>query len=91
MAHGTYAPVAHSNPNIPLAHQKLLIVIQYYDGDKESAEDLASLIADLERIQNKEADILIFRRFDASEFSRSVRSKLEDKFDKVYFDIFSAN
>jgi hypothetical protein len=86
MANGTYAPVAHSNPNIPLAHQKLLIVIQYYEGDKESAEDLASLIADLERIQNKEADILIFRRFDASEFSRSVRSKLEDKFDKVYFE-----
>ncbi len=86
MADGTYVPaslpsrVAHGN------HQKLLIVLQYYDGDKQAAEELGELIADLERIRNNVADIMVFRRYDAGEFSSSVLTKLRDKFGLVHYE-----
>lgn len=86
MANGTYLPAAQQDKNRALSEKKLLIVIQYYEGDQEESEQLGALIADLERIRNRDADILIYRRHDAPEFSRSVRSKLEEKFDKVFFE-----
>jgi hypothetical protein len=73
-------------PFVPGNHQKLLIVLQYYNGDKEAAEDLATLIADLERIRNNQADILVFRRHDAAEFDSAVLTRLRDKFSTVHYE-----
>ena len=86
MADGTYVPASVPSRALHGNHQKLLIVIQYYDGDKQAAEELAELIADLERIRNNLADVMVFRRYDAGEFSQSVLAKLRDKFDKVYYE-----
>lgn len=65
--------------------KKLLVVIQYWDGDSEAAESLANLIADLERVPNKEADILVFGRHDAKDFSREAMRNLQSKFAAVHF------
>lgn len=86
MGDGTYVPASRPSQSAQMQNQKFLIVIQYYEGDRESAEDLGSLIADLERVRNKDADILILRRHDANEFDRGVRTKLSDKFEKVFFE-----
>lgn len=83
---GSYVPVSQPNRAQHGNHQKLLIVIQYYDGDKAAAEELGALIADLERVRNHTADIMIFRRFDASEYSSEIISRLRDKFDKVHVE-----
>ncbi len=64
--------------------KKLLIVIQYYAGDMEMAEKLADLIADLQRIRSREADILIFGRKDAPNFPVGAVQRLQAKFDNVY-------
>lgn len=85
MASGQLLPASSPSGSGRPTSQKLLIVIQYYGGDQNEAEELGSLIADLERIRNHDADILIFARFDAPEFSRDVLRKLESKFDKVGF------
>lgn len=63
--------------------KRFLICIQYYDGDRQIAEEVASLICDLERTRNHEADILLVRRADAQEFTAGTRAKLEAKFDRV--------
>lgn len=86
MADGTYVPASMPSRALPANYQKLLIVLQYFDGDKEAMEDLALLIADLERVRNNQADILIFRRHDAGEFSIGVIEKLRDKFNKVHYE-----
>lgn len=86
MADGSYVPASVPSRVLHGNHQKLLIVLQYYEGDKESAEELASLIADLERVRNNLADVMVFRRHDASEFSSGVLTKLRDKFNKVYVE-----
>lgn len=86
MADGTYVPASLPSRAIHGNHQKLLIVIQYYEEDKESAEDLAVLISELERVRNNQADIMVFRRHDAGEFSSGVLDRLRDKFDKVYYE-----
>lgn len=86
MADGTYVPASQPSRVLHGNHQKLLIFLQYYEGDKTEAEELGSLIADLERVRNHAADIMVFRRFDASEFSSAVLQKLRDKFDNVYFE-----
>jgi len=67
----------------PTQSRKLLIVIPYYEGDRTDAEELASLMADLERVPSTAADVMLFRRFDAKEFSLDVRAKLETKFGRV--------
>lgn len=85
-ASGTYVPASVPNRALFGNHQKLLIVLQYFDGDKEAVEELALLIADLERVRNNQADIMVFRRHDASEFSVGVLEKLRDKFNKVYYE-----
>lgn len=63
--------------------RKFLVVLQFYAGDRDAAEQLASLIADLERTRNHEADILLFRRADSPELSPQIVAKLQSKFDRV--------
>jgi hypothetical protein len=67
--------------------RKLLIVLPYYEGDKQDAEDLATLICELERLKVKNADIMLFRRHDATEFSKATVQRLSEKFDKVHFHV----
>lgn len=86
MNDGTYVPVSRPSRVQHGNHQKLLIVIQYYDGDKSAAEDLGALIAGLERVRNHTADIMIFRRFDALDYSNEIIARLRDKFDKVFVE-----
>lgn len=64
--------------------KRFLVVLQYFNGDRDDAQELATLIADLERIRNREADFLIMRRADAREFDATVVAKLEAKFNKVW-------
>ena len=83
MADGRYMPAQttfSTRANVP---KKFLVVLQYWEGDKAQTEELASLIADLERIRNTSVDVMLFRRYDASEISRTIISKLEAKFGKV--------
>lgn len=63
--------------------KKLLIVLPYYDGDVDFAEKLASLICDLERTRNHDADVMIFRRSDSRWMSTTTQEKLASKFDTV--------
>ena len=44
---------------------KILLAIQFWEGDKEQAMNLARLLADLEPEHSKKADILFISRFDA--------------------------
>lgn len=85
MSDGRYVPASKPFDTRPATQTKLLVVIQYYEGDKQAAEELGSLIADLERVRNRNTDIMIFARHDATEYDRTIRTKLEAKFDKVYF------
>lgn len=85
MADGRMVPAQTSFNGNATRQNKLLVIVQYYDGDKAEAESLGTLIADLERIRNRNADILIFGRADAAEFDPAVRAKLASKFDKVNF------
>lgn len=67
--------------------KKLLIVIQYYDGDRQQTEELCDLIADLERIRNKAADVMLFCRNDTRiNVSIGTVNRLRDKFDTVYVE-----
>lgn len=63
--------------------KKFLIVLPYYDGDVDFAEKLASLICDLERTRNHDADVMIFRRSDSRWMSTTIQEKLASKFDTV--------
>lgn len=65
--------------------RRFLICLSYYEGDREAAEDLLLLIAELERTRNHDADILINRRNDARDISAPVKAKLELKFNKVVY------
>lgn len=85
MADGRMVPAQTSFNGNATRQNKLLVVLQYYDGDKAAVEALGTLISDLERIRNRNADILIFGRADAAEFDPSVKAKLASKFDKVTF------
>lgn len=84
MADGRVVPAQSDFGKGPPENQKFLIVLQYYDGDMNDVDDLANIIADLERVRNHEADIMLFGRHDAKAFPSHVRSKLESKFDKVH-------
>lgn len=83
MADGRTVPASRMSTQQKQKARKLLLVIQYYGGDMKAAEELASLIADLERTRNHEADILLFRRADTGELSAQVVAKLQSKFGKV--------
>lgn len=64
--------------------QKFLVCLQFYAGDIAEAEELALLIAELERTRNHDADFLLMRRGDCREINPAVRAKLELKFDRVH-------
>jgi len=86
MNDGSYVPSSQPNRVMHGNHQKLLIIIQYYEGDKAAAEELGALIADLERVRNHLADVMIFRRHDAGDYDTSVIDRLKNKFDKVFVE-----
>lgn len=64
--------------------RKFLVVLQFYSGDLSAAEELAQLIADLERTRNHDADILLFRRSDCREIASTIEEKLKAKFETVH-------
>lgn len=59
---------------------KVLLALQYYDGDKNQAEDTARLVADLEPVKSSEIDFLVSYRNDSS-VSGSLKDYLARKFD----------
>ncbi len=63
--------------------RKFLLVLSYFEGDQREAEELGALIADLERIRDRDTDVLIWGRFDSPTFSPTVVQKLEGKFGQV--------
>lgn len=63
--------------------KKFLVCLSYYDGDRDEAEDLISLICDLERVRNRDTDFLLVRRADARDLRAGTMAKLEAKFDRV--------
>ena len=51
---------------------KLLLALQYWDGDKEMAMKVARLIADMEPAHNADVDFLFCSRFDCTHDMDSV-------------------
>jgi len=82
LANGQMVPAAQMS-KYPTKPRKLLICLQYWAGDKDTCEELAGMIADLERVKNHDADILFFGRSDAGAPSHDIISKMSGKFDKV--------
>ena len=68
----------------PPKNRKFLIVLQYYNGDKDRVAEQAKLIADLERIRNHEADIMFFGRFDATPMSHDLIQLMRQKFQTIH-------
>ena len=58
--------------------RKLLIVLNYWNGDREMMKTLADLICDLETKRNELADILFFRRWDAEQMPHALIHRLEE-------------
>lgn len=83
MNDGRLVPVSKITSGKTAADRKLLLVLQYWEGDKAIAEDLASLIADMERVKNSSVDVLLFCRHDSTLVSPSIVAKLQSKFGKV--------
>lgn len=84
MGDGRYVPAQADFGKGPQQPQKFLIVLQYYNGDVEIVEEIANIMADMERVRNKDADILLFGRFDANPFPAHTKAKLLTKFDQVH-------
>lgn len=82
MRDGTFV-AAQTSFNRKEPPKRFLIVLSYYEGDREEAEELAGLIADLERIRDRGTDVMLFARADAGPFSPTVKTRLEAKFGKV--------
>ena len=83
-AFGDSMPVAKIMTQQADKAKKLLIVLQYWEGDRARVEQQAHLIADLERVPNKNADIMLFARYDAGAFSSSALQRLQSKFGVVH-------
>ena len=64
--------------------KKLLIVIQYWDGDMAQVEKQIDLICDLERFKNNNVDVMLYGRRDAKMFQVGSISKLQSKFGVVH-------
>lgn len=56
-----------------LPSNKILIVLQFWDGDKAQAMKLARLLADLEDTHSVQADFLFVARFDSHHDTNAVR------------------
>lgn len=83
MASGKLVPVSRPFGATKIKTRKFLIAIQFYEADRDAAEDLALLISDLERTRNHDADILLVNRADARPLGAATKAKLAMKFDKV--------
>lgn len=79
---GTFVPMAGPHQVIGVV-KKFLLVFQYHEGDREDCQELAALICDMERIKNKDVDVLIFSRSDAGPFAPDITAKLKLKFNEV--------
>ena len=66
------APLTHSN--------KILIALQFWNGDKKGALRLANYLADLEPKHSELADIVLINRFDCPKDYPDVITKLSRKF-----------
>lgn len=64
--------------------RKLLIVLNYWNGDRDMALKLADLIADLEPSRNMKADFMFHRRFDAEKMPSALKDRLSEKFEVVH-------
>ena len=67
-----------------ILHRKMLIVLNYWDGDLDAATELIDLICDLEPARSEYADFMLFRRNDAQPMHENIRLKLLTKFEKVH-------
>lgn len=63
---------------------KLLIALQYWEGDREEAFDLLQLLSETTEEKNPYADIAAFARFDTSLPEDGLLKKLGRSFNKVY-------
>ena len=84
MADGSFVTSSVTSMAGVKKEKKLLVVIQYWDGDIERAEQQAELICDLERFKNQDADIMLFGRRDAANFPLGTVVHLRNKFDVVH-------
>lgn len=81
---GQSLPAASITTAAPSIEKKLLVVLQYWEGDRARVEQQAHLIADLERVPNKNADIMLYARHDAGAFDISAIQRLQSKFGTVH-------
>jgi len=73
-----------TQPSINLPVKKLLIVLSFWDGDRDFAASLCRLIADIQDRPSPEADFMLYARNDARPMDADVVSKLGAKFGKVH-------
>lgn len=79
-----FVPISKPFGSAKAITRKLLIALSYYEGDRGASEELALLIASLERVRNHEADFMLMRRADARDMNPAVVGKLAEKFDVVH-------
>jgi hypothetical protein len=59
---------------------KILLALQFWDGDRKAADKLARLLADIEPTHSKLADILFVRRFDCEPLDGETIQHVSRKF-----------
>lgn len=84
---GRVVPAQVGFGKISDVQRKLLVVIPYWEQDREAAEDLAQLITDLERTKIRGIDLMLIQRFDAPEFSKTTLQSLAVKWDKIHVHV----
>jgi hypothetical protein len=62
---------------------KFIVAIQYYNGDRSEAMELAGLLADFEEKKREDVDFILCPRFDADEPEPAIVEKLRGKFGGV--------
>lgn len=63
--------------------RKFLVVLNYWNGDREMMKALADLIGDLQAKRHDKVDLLFFRRWDAEQMPHALVHRLEEKFERV--------
>lgn len=64
---------------MPVPRTKLVVALQFWEGDKDRAMHLARLIADIEPVKNDLVDFAFFARFDATHDEDTI-AKVSRKF-----------
>jgi hypothetical protein len=64
--------------------RKFLVVLNYWNGDREMVINLANLICDLEPKFNDKVDIMFYRRWDANVIPAFLCDKMKVKFEEVH-------